>query len=1576
MSDVSEKVHQLSSLQQMLLALKEARLKLEAVERSKSEPIAIIGMGCRFPGGANDPETFWQLLHDGVDAITEIPPQRWDIDDFYDPDPNTPGKMYIRKAGFLQQVDQFDPQFFGISPREALSMDPQQRLLLEVCWEALENAGIAPNKLSDSQTGVFLGIGQNDYAQLQLYSGEHTRINTYDGTGNGLCFASGRLSYVLGLQGPSVAIDTACSSSLVAIHLACQSLRAGECSLALAAGVQMILSPEVTIFLSRAQALSPDGRCKTFDAAANGYGRGEGCGVIVLKRLHDAIANGDNILALIRGSAVNHDGSSSGLTVPNKQAQQALLCQALANAKVEPSQVSYIEAHGTGTPLGDPIEIRALAAVLGEGRSPEKPLIIGSVKTNIGHLESASGIAGLIKVVLALQHKEIPPHLHFHNPNPYINWNELPVVVPTATLPWKNLTENQRIAGVSSFGMSGTNAHVVLEEAPSIEPANTKLKRPVHLLTLSAKTEQALQQLAQRYEKHLVANPALDIGNICWSANTGRSHFQHRLSVVAESTQQLREKLATFTAGQEPAAVFQAKASTQPKVAFLFTGQGSQYVGMGHQLYQTQPVFRQALDRCEQILRPYLQKPLLSVLFPEAGETSPLDETAYTQPALFALEYALFEVWKSWGITADAVMGHSVGEYVAACVAGVFSLEDGLKLIAQRGRLMQSLPENGEMVVVFAQEKLVAAAIEPYSQQVAIAAINGPENIVISGERQAVAAIVTTLEVQGVSTKKLVVSHAFHSPLMEPILADFAHVAQQVIYSSPRIELISNLTGMPVKTEIMTPEYWVNHLRQTVQFTTSIKTLHQQGYEVFVECGPKPTLSSMGRQCLPEAVGVWLPSLRFGQDWYQMLQSLAQLYVRGASVDWSAFERDYLRCRLQLPTYPFQHQRYWCDSSVLQARKSFSYSQERIATLHPLFEKKLQSPLIKEIVLESQFSTHSLPFLKDHRIYEQIIVPGASHLSMLLAANELSFGTEKCVLEDVFFPEALALPEKENCTLQLVITPENKTEYSFKLISLESNVEDKESSYVVHATGKILTTTENEVNSNNAGTSKHNLIEELQARCPQNFASTQLFQILRQHQIQLGATFQCIESIWLGNEEVLGLIRVPEGLDELEKYQLHPTLIDSCFQLLLVILPIEEEETLVPFHIERFQFHRRLCSSQLWCHVRLQRHVTEGISEEKLVGEIQLLNYSGQVIAEVIGLESRKISQQALLRHLQKDLENWLYEIAWQPAISEYNPQKTDINKQGSWLIFADGKGIGLNIAKRLRECGEHCVLVFPGQTYEVLEGEKYYINPRKPKDFQQLLQAILQNNHISYRGIVHLWSLDETPYQTSDLTVLQDTQVFSCCSVLHLVQAMNQAQWSEFPRLWLVTRGTQFIELAPTSLNLHQAPLWGLGRTIALEHPEYSCVCLDLDPLGNDEDVIKSVFSELRYSDTENQVAWRQGVRYLARLVRCSFKVSRQRIHEDSSYLITGGLGALGLKVAHWLVEQGARYLVLTGRNQPSAAAQEKVKLLEQAGVQVLVVKTDVSNQEDVAKMLGVVETSMRPLRGIVHAAGLLDDG
>ncbi|GAX39731.1 beta-ketoacyl synthase [Tolypothrix sp. NIES-4075] len=1335
MGNISERIEKLSESQRLLLALKEARTKLEAVERSKTEPIAIIGIGCRFPGGADDPDAFWRLMRDGVDAMVEVPHDRWNINDFYDPDPDAQGKMYTRMGGFLQQqIDQFDPLFFGISPKEAASIDPQQRLLLEVSWEALERAGIAPKSLVGSRTGVFVGIGQNDYAQLQLNSG-NTDISAYDGTGNGFCFASGRLSYILGLQGPSVSMDTACSSSLVAIHLACKSLRTGECDMALTGGVQLMLSPGANIFLSRSHALSPDGRCYTFDAAANGFARGEGCGVLVLKRLSDAEADRDNILAVIRGSAVNHDGPSSGLTVPNGSAQQVLIRQALKNAKVEPWEINYVEAHGTATSLGDPIEVRALGAVLGEGRSKENPLVIGSVKTNMGHLEAAAGVAGVIKVVLSLQHNEIPPHLHFKHPSPYINWDELPIVVPKSPMPWFS-GEKRRLAGVSSFGMSGTNAHIVLSPPLAEEtgtpghqdtvspsrPLPPSSPRPLHLLTLSAKTQEALKQLAIRYENYLAANPSLPIEDICFTANTARSHFTHRLSVVASSEAQVREKLADFSSGQQSAEVFQGQSSSLPKVAFLFTGQGSQYLGMGRQLYENAPVFRAALDRCDEILRPYLGQSLLSVLAPEDGESSPLNQTAYTQPALFALEYALVQLWKSWGIHPDTVMGHSVGEYVAATVAGVLSLEDGLKLIANRSRLMQSLPAGGEMVAVFADEASIRAIIEIDNNKVAFAAFNGPRNTVISGEAQAVQAICADLEAAGITTKKLQTSHAFHSPLMEPILTQFREVAATVNYTAPQIPIISNVTGERLTSEEISPDYWCRHLRSPVEFAKSLKTLHASGYEVFVEIGPKPTLLGMGRNCLPDVetrLIAFLPSLRQGQsDWRVLLQSLSELYVRGANVDWSGFDRDYPRRRVVLPTYPFQRQRYWVEKAESQPQVELS-SQQKIETS---IVNLLHQGNIKQLAQQLE---------------------GAGNFS----ENDM----------------------------------------------------------------KIL---------------------------------PQLLEVLvKQHQLEVKSAA----------------------------------------------------------------------------------------------------------------------------------IKDWLYQVEWQPKPQRLQTalQETQVREPGSWVIFADEGGVGQALAKLLQQRGQNCILVYNGEAYQNLEPATWSINPTSPSDFKHLFKEVLGSGLPPLKGIVHLWSLEAMPPDALTIPTLESAQNLGCVSVLHLVQTLIQHNDLASSQLWLVTRGAVPVK-SDVPLAVAQAPVWGLGKVIALEYPELWGGMIDLAPESTFDEATK-LLAEIEDSQGEDHLAFRNGDRYVARLVPQQLPEFKQvAIVSEGTYLITGGLGALGLKFAQWMVEQGARQLVLTGRRAADNEAQSILKELEQKGAKVLVQKADVSNQEDMVKVLETVQASMPPLRGIVHAAGV----
>ena len=910
-------------LKRALVALKDIRAKLDAVKYTRTEPIAVIGLGCRFPG-ADNPEAFWQLLRNGEDAIREVPARAWDIDDYYDPDPHASGKMYTRYGGFLDQVDHFDAAFWGISPREAAKLDPQQRLLLEVSWEALEDAAVNPEQLVDSPTGVFIGISHSDYVNY-LNSQGQTEADLYMVTGNDSSTATGRLSYLFGLQGPNLAVNTACSSSLVALHLAVTSLRNRECNLALAGGVNLLLTPNGTIAFCRAGALAVDGRCKTFDERADGYVRSEGCGIVVLKRLSDAESDGDNILALIRGSAINQDGRTNGLTAPNEFAQQAVIQKALSNARVKPSEVSYVETHGTGTSLGDPIEVNALGTVFYE-RERENPLIMGAVKSNIGHLEMAAGIAGFIKVVLALQQGEIPANLHFSAPNPHIPWDDLPVMVATELTPWPT---DKRLAGVSSFGFSGTNAHLVLEAAShrtqaKMDQDKETTERPLHLLTLSAKNREGLQELAEGYIEYLESQPQVSLADICFTANTGRVHFHHRLAVVATDTSQAREKLTAFRAGKPAKGLASGRMqrSKRLQIAFLFTGQGSQYVNMGRQLYETEAIFRQVLDQCNEIWQnqSLLPIPLLEVLYPASTDNinaSLIDQTAYTQTALFAIEYALAELWKSWGVEPDFVMGHSAGEYAAACFAGIMSLEDGLKLSAARGRLMETTKVESATAAVFANAEQVREIIAPYAQTVGLAGLNAPEETLIAGVAADVEAVLANLKEAGIGFRPVQVSQASHSPLMEPILDEFEQIARTIDYFPPRVNLVSNVTGDLIDNVDAT--YWRRHMREPVQFMSGMKKIEEAGCDIILEIGPQPVLLWLGRQNWNGSDDtLWLSSLwGIRDDWEQLLQSAAQAYVRGVQINWTNFDRQRIRRKVVLPTYPWQRQRYWIKENEL-----------------------------------------------------------------------------------------------------------------------------------------------------------------------------------------------------------------------------------------------------------------------------------------------------------------------------------------------------------------------------------------------------------------------------------------------------------------------------------------------------------------------------------------------------------------------------------------------------------------------------------------------------------------------------------
>lgn len=1230
MQDFLSRISHFSPKRLALLA-DELQRRVQALEQGQRSPIAIVGIGCRFPGGANTPEQYWDLLSRGVDAISEVPADRWDIDAYYDADPDVPGTMSTRYGGFLNRVDQFDPHFFGISPREAHRMDPQQRLLLEVAWEALEHAGVSADALSESRMSVFVGMSAADYFQV-LHDGGLDTFDAYTASGTAHSIASGRLSYLLGARGPSVSIDTACSSSLVAIHQAIQSLRRGESDTAIAGGVNLILRPEVTVALTKSHMLAPDGRCKAFDARADGFVRGEGCGMLVLKRLADAQASGDRVVAVIRGSACNQDGRSNGLTAPNGPSQEAVLRDALADAQLEGHQVGVVEAHGTGTSLGDPIEVRALAKVLGAGRDADRPLVVASVKANIGHLEASAGVAGVIKMALSLQHGLVPAQQHFRTPNPFIPWDEIPVRVPTALEPWPVSRDGERVGGVSSFGFSGTNVHMLLEAAPATVVRSAAIERPRHVIAISARADRARTALAARYRDAL-AKGQVSLADLAHTSNAGRAAMPQRMTVVASSAEDAIAQLDAFADGHaSPTVRTGAAAGRAPQVAFLFTGQGSQYSGMSRMLYDTQPAFRAAMDECATLLQPLLSQPLLALLFPDADAESLLDDTAYTQPALFAVEYSLAAMWQSWGVKPVAVMGHSIGEFVAACVAGVITLTDALTLVTARGRLMAALPRDGSMVAVHADEGRVRALIAPFAIDVSVAAVNGPQNVVVSGRREAIEAIIESATAAGVSVSRLQVSHAFHSPLMEPMVAAFRDVAESIRYAAPTIDVISNVTGERHGPADMNADYWCRHVRAPVQFARGVRALAEMGCTAFVEVGPHPTLLSLARQSLPDDGRLWLPSLRRqGDDWSQLLDSVAMLYVHGAAIDWAGFDAGYARTRVVLPGYPFQRERFWVD-----AVPGAVNAPSTIVRLHPLLDREVLQAATAERIFETTLSTGRLAYLTDHRIFGRLLVPSPVLMEMVRAAAARVLDEGSVTVTGFSMRRAIHVDDGAVVTTQLVFGESADGAMPFRVAAMAPAAE----TWTTHATGAVQ----------RADATRPAIdVRELQRSNPASMSVDDYYDWLASVELEFGPRFRGIDALWQGSDSALARMSRPAGLDS-TGLGMHPAILDACFHVIGAALRSPERPVRKPYllsHVERMTLYAPLPAT-FWTHVQLDGDATHAASAGIARATITLADEHGAVLAQFDGVQLHQLLVPlSVEQKLPAQVQQLLHEISW-----------------------------------------------------------------------------------------------------------------------------------------------------------------------------------------------------------------------------------------------------------------------------------------------------------------------------------------
>jgi acyl transferase domain-containing protein/acyl carrier protein len=1664
LNDFLERISNLSPKRLALLA-HELHAQVEQLKRTQRQPVAIIGMGCRFPGEVDGPADLWKLLRAGADAIVPAPSDRWNLEQPIESLRDAHGLPLKMQGGFLKRVDLFDPLFFGISPREAQSMDPQQRLVLEVAWEALENAGLSADDIQGTQTGVFLGIAGNDFSQ-RLLDQDLQDLDGYVATGSSHAVAAGRLAYTLHLTGPCLSIDTACSSSLVAISTACDSVRSGRSRLAIAGGVSLILSSETTVVLAKGGMLAPDFRCKAFDAAADGFVRGEGCGLIVLKRLEDAQRDGDRILAVIRGTAVNQDGRSSGLTAPNGPSQQALLRDALEDAGLTAAQVQFIEAHGTGTSLGDPIEAQSLAAVFGEERPADQPLMIGSIKTNFGHLEAAAGIAGLMKLVLAIEHGIIPPLLHLKTPNPHVDWPAMPLALPTQVTLWPG-ERAERIGGVSSFGFSGTNAHLLLGAAPELHLASAAASSPVersqHLLGLSAKTHEALQELSRRYIDFLGEHREAHVADVCFTANRGRAHHEHRLAIVGESSQQIRERLQLFTgaAMHSTSRTGKLERSQSPDVVFLFTGQGSQYSGMSGELYRTQPTFRATLDRCDHILREIWGRSLIDLLLSEqADQAELLNQTAFTQPALFALEYALAELLRSWGIRPMAVMGHSVGEYAAACVAGVFTLEEGLKLVAARGQLMQALPDGGGMLAVLASENDVVRALAPFSRRLSIAAFNGPSNVVVSGPISDLEQFVRRLEAQNLPSQRLSVSHAFHSALLDPALDAVERAAQAIAYAPAQLTVISNLTGKAATAnELRSAAYWRQQARQPVQFAAGMRTLRAMGHKTFIEIGPAAVLCGLARRFITDSDCRWLPTLRRGRsDWEQLLETVAELYVSGTRIDWTVFDRDYPRRKVALPTYPFQRSRYWPEIHHRQGHRPSAASPKHTEQIYrdwlyepawqPLIDRTAppsylpSPPQLQQLASAEAIALYrELPAADDDGAYREIdllcrdyILEALESLGCVLRTGE-RFSTDalrsrlrildryarlferlleilaedgvltreatpheaskwlvaqtparnaadrqlqsvtarhpQCAAElAVLAPcgQHLAQVLRGACDPMQLLFPGGSLELTAKLyyetrpVALFNALIERCLREAVAQLPRDRALRILEIGAGTGGTTARVLPHLPADRTSYLFTdvSPQFlgqarerfrdYSFVQYQHFALGESAQSSQGLRPGSFDIIIAANVIHATPDLRRS------LDAIKQLL------KPEGLLVLLEVVRPQRMGDLSVGLMegwWSFTDTQTRPRYPLIAETLW--IELLHETGFALpCAVPGPATNKtglFANQSVL-------------LARKPSAQAPSSYVTATRLTDRWLLWIDEGGLGLQLAARLRERGDECLVVRRGARFESLGDREFQVDPHNAADHARVIDAFQGSNASRCRGAVYLWGLDASVDEGSDLESVRTAVQLACRGALAAIQSIVRAKGMSRKALAFITRGG---ECAPA-----QAALSGLVATAAIEHPELHCRRIDLDSDTDIGDSTTLLNELLRDEQDASQIALRGSQRLALRLIRSAARelnYPSYRLKPNATYLVTGGLTGLGLETAAWLVEQGARQLVLVGRRAASLLCQARIAAWDNAGVNVACVQADIGEEADADRVFSTISDLSLPLCGVVHGAGPLDD-